>query len=122
MRVEFGKPLKKLSLTYEVSHCKDFLPTPDLYLYDNGTYWIRSAGVDFYGVFVVTEGSLADPRFEIKFIAFPSPYSGGQTVYHHLHFDATTGRFTQDAANARDPEIPPQGGVFRINDNTAIIR
>lgn len=122
MQVAFGNPLKKLTLVYEVSHCKGFLPAPDLYLYDNGTYWIRSAGVDFYGVYAVTAGSLSDARFGIGFIAFPSPYSGGQTVHHHLHFDAMAGEFTQDAAAARNSGIPPQCGVFRMEDNTTVVR
>ena len=122
VKVTFGGPLKKIALNYIVFYDKKPFPKTDVYLYDNGTYWITSAGENHYGVYVITKGALADSQFEIRFISFPSADWEGAAAYHYLQFDTTTWKFVQDAIAIRDPNVPPQNGTFRIEDTTATPR
>lgn len=118
VRVEFGAPTALFALHYVHFYAdKPFLDT-DLYLYDNGTYWITSAGEDHYGVYVVTGGTLGTGRYTIRFISLPSPDWGDTVAYHELEFDTERGEFTQIAYSATDPDIPAQDGTFVLRSNT----
>ncbi|MFI9503847.1 hypothetical protein [Nocardia sp. NPDC052566] len=118
VRVGFGAPTDKFALHYVHFYAeKPFLDT-DLYLYDNGTYWITSDGEDHYGVYVVTDGAIGAARYTLRFISLPSPDWGDTVAYHELEFDSARGEFTQLAYSATDPDIPAQDGTFVLEPNT----
>ncbi|MFD8246780.1 hypothetical protein [Nocardia sp. NPDC059691] len=118
VRVAVGAPTYRIALHYVHLYDKKPYPDTDLHLYDNGVYWLSSAGENHFGVYVMTEGSVDSGRFTMRFISLPSADWGDTVAYHELEFDVARGEFTQLALADTDPDIPELDGTFAIGPNT----